>query len=917
MKDVKLLLEKLRISREKELEREVKIFLELKRLSDGTPKGDEQNAVATERDANGVTNPNGVNNSIGGNNSIGADTPDSYVNYLNYVKKKINNVRRKTVFEKSYYRNVLNCYDHSEHYKEVIKYTAHELQVTPQSELKKAILQRENLLTFYYAYLVRKHCERNFLKCVHNDFIRSLTYTYLEKNLFFNFLSANLCVLSRCIKCVEVLSEETSNENLTHLLNQCRDVILGVYRELATLRGKDKQIETAQLVVDPKESDDVFSSLVKYFPFLNEPSGKSSEGGENRHDAHMKDLYGVYAFIYVFSNVFYVSSLAVSRAKVGRHLPVTGMPNCYADNQLSGNVDKNTDIHFSNHLSGDLHRFAMYRMCIEQYAKGDFMELNETMLYFLSRERMAQKGDSRDSNHTWGDILHDLNALRNATALQSQFFAAIAAKPIIGDSPVHSNVNDAASDPPLLPCINHFFYIGIDFDKTIIKKDSYSAFFKILEKNYYKESVRPGKDTLTEEEIFFFDNFSLDKMQNKPEPTTQERIEWLHKMGQWFVLKEVAILEELKRDRENREEVYSESYYYYLNQVDKIHITYSMLLSYYDMFKDVDVDVLNGLISEHYERFQLNDYFLEVFLHLLNHKMENKDSFYFDIITLNLKKQICLYTIRNNLLKVKEGEGITLPLSPPSPWSKEGAPFQNREGAASQEDYYHTFKKYFHVYYSKTHTYDKGQRKYTGSFDYNRLKIKHGEYQPRRDGNDDGGKNPNGVIEKVSLCSFYDKTLIKTRVCSLLRHINHKLSAFIGDSLIDLDAMLHSDIAILVGHNELLISFCEKHNIVIKPLVCAAAKIELLTRRRGGLTTSMNGADRRITEASTSLNRATPSSNDATTDVTPTTNFTANKMAPLTEERDEELNDLYDEREKVIYSTESWLEIGIFFFGDV
>ncbi|GAB68487.1 hypothetical protein PCYB_133610 [Plasmodium cynomolgi strain B] len=843
MKDVKLLLEKLRISRERELEREVKIFLELKKLSDGTPKGDEQNAVATEKGANGVSMASDAN------------SPDSYINY---VRKKINSVRRKTVFEHSYYRNALNCYDHSEHYKEVIKYTPSDIQETHKSDMKKAIIHREdNHQTFYYSYLVRKYCERNFLNCVHNYFIRSLTYSFLEKNFFFNFLSANLCVLDRCIKQVEVLSVETENENLAHLLNRCRDVILGVYKELATLHGMEKQITEVQMVVDDKETHDVRSSLVKYFPFLDNRFGKSSEGG-SRHDIHMKELYGVYAFIYVFSNVFYVSSLA--------------------------------------------------------YAKADFMELNETMLYFLSRERMAQKGGS---NHMWSDILQDLNTLKNATALQSEFFAASAVKQIGGHSQVNPNVNHVTRDnPPLRPCIHQFFYIGIDFDKTIIKKDSYSAFFKILEKHYFKQSVRKGKDNLTKEDVSFFDNFSFEKMKNKPEPTTQEKVEYIHKMGHWFVLKEMEILEMLKKDQANKAEVYSKSYYYYLNQVDKVHVTYSMLLSYYDVFKDVDVDVLNKLISEHYERFELNDYFLEVFLHLLNHKMENRDSFYFDIITLNLKKQICLYTIRNNLLKVRDGEGTTLPLPPPPPRSKQGTrsqeeegmpsqkevgmPPHNEVGTRSQEDYYRTFKNYFHVYYSKTHTYDKNQRKYTGAFEYSRLKIKHDDYQLRRDGSTNGGRETSqGVIENVSLCSFYDKTLIKTRVCSLLSDINHKLSAFIGDSLIDLDAMLHSDIAILVGHNELLISFCEKHNIVIKPLVCAAAKIELLARRRGGLTSSSSGA-------TGSSNGPTSSRNDGTAEV-----------APPTDQREEELNDLYDEKEKVIYSTESWLEIGIFFFGDL
>ncbi|KMZ78210.1 hypothetical protein PVIIG_02209 [Plasmodium vivax India VII] len=880
MKDVKLLLEKLRISRERELEREVRILLELKKLSDGTNKADEQGA------ANGGSDTNG--GSVA-NCSSGANCPDGY---LHYVRKKLNGVRRKTLFEQSYYRNALNCYDHAEHYSKVLKNTPNHLQGGSEPEWKKEIIQREDLLTFFHAYLVRKYCERNFLKCVHNDFVRSITYTSLEKDLFFNFVSASRCVLARCLQKVEVLSVETQNETLAQLLNRCKNVILGVQRELAALQERDKQIAKEQLVVADEETNDLCSSLAKYFPFLDE------RFGESRHNAHVKELYGVYAFVYVFSNVFYVSSLAVGGAKAGR---------------LSGELSGDEVGETINHVSDDLHRvashrfsshrlsahhFSLYRTLIEQFAGGDFMELNETMLYFLSR------GGSSNSD----DILHNLNALRKATSLQSDFFAAMGGKQIGGHSQKKDHTNDCTVNqktnhiareehPPLSPCINHFFYIGIDFDKTIIKKDSYSAFFKILEKHYFKQSVRRGKDTLTEEDISFFDSFSLEKMKDKPEPTIQERIEYIHKLGHWFVRKELEILEELKKDQESKAEAYSKSYYYYLNQVDRVHVNYSMLLSYYDVFKDVDVDVLNGLISEHYERFELNDYFLETFLHLLSHKMSNRDSFYFDVITLNLKKQICLYTIRNSLMRLRDGEEEHQPISVQQPPTHEPLPLP----APLPEDYYRTFKKYFRVYYSKTHTYDKRLRKYTGSFEYNRLKIKHEEYQPRRDGSTGGGEDPpQGVIEKVSLCSFYDKTVIKTRVCSLLGQVNHKLSAFIGDSLIDLDAMLHSDVAILVGHNELLISFCRKHNIVIKPLVCAAAKIELLARSRGAI--SSNGGT---------------TNNDAASCNGTATHGAGNKFAPLTDQRDEQLNDLYDEREKVIYSTESWLEIGIFFFGDL
>ncbi|KJP89792.1 hypothetical protein AK88_00500 [Plasmodium fragile] len=845
MKDVKLLLEKLRINREREFEREVKIFLELKKLSDGTPKGDDESTVGIEKDANGVNSRNGTNSPLDVNSPNGAS---------NYVRKKINSLRKKTVFEQSYYRNVLNCYDQSDHYKEVIKYTPYDFQGAQETDSKKAITQSENLLIFYYAYLVRKYCERNFLMCVHNDFIRSLTYTCLEENLFLKFVSINLGVLAKCIKQVEVVSEETENENLVQLMNRCRGVMRGVYNELASLQGKDKTNEAAQLVVDGDdgESHHVCSSLKKYFPFLDEPCGKGIQEG-SANDAHMKKVYEIYAFVYVFASIFYVTSLAISKAKVGRYLPIRGMPHDCADSRVQS----------------DLQRFAMYRMFIEQYAKGDFMQLNQAMLYFLSRERLLTQKEGM--SHTCGDILECLNVLRNATALQSEFFAASRVKEVGSHPTDNPHVNYIGSGPsPRVPFINHFFHVAIDFDKTIIKKDSYSAFFKILEKHYFKESVRTGKETLTEEDITFFNNFSLEEMKNKPKPTTQEKIEYIHKLGHWFSLQELDILENLKKDQEKKEQVYSKSYYHFLNEVDKVHVNYSMLLSYYDVFKDVQVDVLNSLISEHYERFELNEFFLEVFLHLLNYKMENRDSFYLDVITLNLKKQICLYTIRNNLLKVRGG---TFALSPPPPPSSATAP--------TEEDYYQTFKKYFHVYYSKTHTYDKGQRKYTGEFEYNRLKIKHGEYQP-------GGGNDVGTIEKVSLSSLYDKTLIQTKVCSLLRHVNHKLSAFIGDSLIDLDAMLHADIAILIGHNELLITFCEKHNIIIKPLVCAAAKIEMLARAR-----------------------------NATSDVTPATNGTANKNVSPIDQRGEELKDLYDEKEKVIYSTESWLEIGIFFFGHV
>ncbi|EWC73991.1 hypothetical protein C923_05310 [Plasmodium falciparum UGT5.1] len=499
-----------------------------------------------------------------------------------------------------------------------------------------------------------------------------------------------------------------------------------------------------------------------------------------------------------------------------------------------------------------------------------------------------------------------------------------------------------------LKCIDEFFHISIDFDKTIIKKDSYSFFYKLLCKHY---NIKKPKDIeLTQEETDFFENINIENIhkENKTNYTYEERINYIYKISKWYIIKENKLLKELQ-EKEDISDVYSDSYYYYLKKFDQINITHSVLISYYDILKDVDINAINCLIYDHYDNFQLNDYFLDVFLRFIQYKQHNNNTFFFDIITLNFKKQIVLYTLQNNIMKLENEHPFNVTTSEATynndnnnndnnndnnnndnnndnyckdnhsdhnnnndnyckdnhsdhnnnndNYCKDNHSDHNNNnndnyckdnGRDSHNDqvkhkYYQTFKKYFNVYYSKMYSYDKEKNVYTGEFEYDKLKIKHKNYN--------GSSNK---VDYVTILSLFDKTVVRKKVSTIIKNTNHKLSCFIGDSIIDLDAMLSTDIPILLGCNQLVLTFCKKHNIVIKPLIFAAAKIELLKMKKNKTESKSNTKGERTVHIHKNEQHESNS---------------------IIDQREKELSEIYDENKKVIYATESWLEIGTFFFG--
>ncbi|SBS87460.1 conserved Plasmodium protein, unknown function [Plasmodium ovale] len=954
MKDFKLLLEKLRLRGEREFEKDVKILLDIKKYRDDI------RALNREKGESEKQNLSVIMKSL--NSSIA------------YVEKVYSYLKRRTLFEHSYYNNVLNSYHKSGYYDEIM-YS--EVQGEIQGELASE-QKRDQLMNFFHMYLMRKYCERSFYKCLHSRFARSITYNYLEKSEFHSYIESDVYFLYSYMQTFAYILLKNDTLNM-YLIKICSEMISKTYAELSILRGKIKHKNV--MLLDDKQYVP-HNSLLKYVYFIIEHLCK------NKNYDYLNVLNGIYSCIYVFSNVYYTCGLSFNKAKAEMYI---------REKESLKNSDKK-----SNTQDDEEDTFNDYYRYIEQYANQDFMELNEMLLYFISKEKLKRVHCSIN------DIMRDFNIVKHTTNLEKLFFMEVfvggecpvrqkekynsirmdiykricdmtgkcplymevapegekgnithfdnmstkeigyslqnlvnhsddiitsnseansledcfynhlffeKAKFNIDDVFFNKNVNtiditgeiefvkdfscpekiekesflklfndNYDEDENYLRCIDEFYHISIDFDKTIIKKDSYSFFFKMLEKKYY--NYNKHKDIiLTEEDIFFFNNFTIEQMNGKKDYCVDERMESLHKISQWFTMREKSILNEL-HEMKNISEPYSNSYYYYLNLVDKLHLNYSKLLAYYDILKDVDVDVINDLINDYYEKFELNDHFLEIFLYLMNYKQNNKETFYFDIITLNFKKKICLYVIRNNLLKLKcdtkketsADENAIVSHNASGNICKE----TDKAAAKEADNWYALLKENFNVYYSKTHTYDKEKRKYTGNFEYDRLKIKHNNY----------GQSNN--VERLTFASLFDKTLIRSKVCSLLTNINHKLSSFIGDSLIDLDAMLSTDIPILLGHNDLVIAFCEKHNILIKPLVFAAAKIELLRKKRTN-NSMQEGTERKYANEGS----------------------TCDKFEVVLAGRDKHLNEIYDEKQKVIYSTESWLEIGVFLFGNI
>ncbi|CRH03931.1 conserved Plasmodium protein, unknown function [Plasmodium relictum] len=935
MKDIKLLIEKLRITREKEFEKDVKILLDMKKHIDLLHSGN-----------------NDIENSL-----------KNFNNSIRYVEKIYSELKKKTIFQHSYYNNVINNYKKSSYYNTVMNYNT----INDRNE---------NLVNFFHMYLIRKYCEKSFYACLHNKFTRSITYNYLEKKDFHKYIDSDLYFLYSYIQTFSYVLLKNENLNM-HLMKLCSEMISRIYEELILLRKKAKY-RNVQLYNE--ENYIPHNSLIKYVYFIVEFLSK------NKNYNYLNILYGVYSCIYVFSNVYYTCSLSFNNLKVEN----------YIDKKKNDNKNDDED------------NFILYYKYINEYSGCDFMKLNEMLLYFISKEKLK-------SNFGFNDILKDFNIVKYTTILERLFFTEIFVKnnndlidnekfkfikinifkkicSIFDSSPLYfefplanenfcynyidekernisgssnlkkisknenkekclsnnelhhyffekakfnidnvffekylnntikgnvhnienkgstcdtvtnNNINDNTinnnrvndwkaekeyflklfNDNYLdkkhyLECINEFYYIGIDFDKTIVKKDSYSFFFKLLKKYYNynkKEEIN-----LTQDDIYFFDNITIEQLKNKKEFPPEERIYHLHKISQWFTLKEEMFLSKLK-EKNDISEVYSDSYYYFLKLIDDYNMKYSILLSYYDIFNGVNVDIINKAINEAYEELELNDYFLEVFLNLIRFKQKNAENFYFDIITLNLKKELCLIPLNNILTKLDNlsYEKKLDNINNANNAYEEHYNSKNYEKSCNQlnnnnkvSNYYNSFKKYFNIYYSKSQMYDKEKRKYTGEFKHNQLKIKYNKYTQMN------------KVENVSLISVFDKTLIKNKVCSLLTKVNHKLSCFIGDSLLDIDAMLSADIPILIGNSKIVTMFCEKHNILIKPLVLAGAKIELLKlKNKHNSCISMK-----------------------------------EKFMSITKEREKQINEMYDENHKIIYSTESWLEIGIFLFGNI
>ncbi|CRG95725.1 conserved Plasmodium protein, unknown function [Plasmodium gallinaceum] len=945
MKDIKLLIEKIKINREIEFEKDVKLLLDMKKYNDAlnhSNKNDKENYM----------------NSKNFNNSIG------------YVEKIYNEIKKKTIFEHSYYNNLINNYNKSSYYNTIMNYNT----VSDKNE---------NLINFFHMYLIRKYCEKNYYICLHNRFIRSITYSYLEKKNFLKYIDSDLYFLYSYIKTFSYILLKNENLNM-YLIKLCSEIMSIIYEKLNLLRTK-ATYKNVQLY--DEENYIPHNNLIKYIYFVVEFLCK------NENYNYLNILYGVYSCIYVFSNVYYTCALSFNNLK--------------AENYIKKKKDENKNYDEDN--------FILYYKYINEYSNCDFMRLNEMLLYFISKEKLK-------NNCNFNDILKDFNIVKYTTILQRMFFMEIFSKnnndliynekfkfirinifkkiysifdrcplylelPLedknlcdkyinekekkfyinnnsnkmqnvindlkqnsedenkscldnkevhhyffeeakfniddmffkkylnntikeninnnenigticksITDNNINKNIDNSTNNwhsekeyflkmfndnylekKHYLECINEFCFIGIDFDKTITKKDSYFFFFKLLKKyyNYKNTEVK-----LTQDDISFFDNFSVEQMKNKKEFSPEERMDYLCKISQWIVLKEKNFLKQLE-EKNNISDAFSDSYYYFLKIINDSIVKESLLLSYYDIFKDVNIDIINKTINESYEELELNDYFMETFLNLISFKQKNPQDFYFDIITLNFKKELCSFLLKNTLIKLdklnfnQKLNSINNTYTEEEYYKKKNdknlsSQFNNNDENKTN-DYYNSFKKYFNIYYCKSYIYDKKKRKYTGEYKNNQLKIKYNKYS-----------NEN-KIEKVSLNSVFDKTLIKNKVCSLLKNKDHKLSCFIGDSLFDIDIMLNVDIPILLGNNNIFIKFCEKHNILIKPLVLAGAKIEFLKLK------NKHNENVNMKEGFMSIRK----------------------------EREKQINEIYDENNKIIYYAESWMEICIFLFGNI
>lgn len=479
------------------------------------------------------------------------------------------------------------------------------------------------------------------------------------------------------------------------------------------------------------------------------------------------------------------------------------------------------------------------------------------------------------------------------------------------------------------PCIDYFYYIGLDFDKTITNKDSYGLMYQILMdlQNYIPEDI--SNISLTEQDIEFFNSINHDIVINKDRTfTKEEKFEFLNKVNKWFLFSESQIVEMLKK-KEEVSDVFSDSFNKYLKLIDNLHIKYSLLISYYDVLKGVSLNELNGEIDKRHKNLPLNDYFLEFFLNLIIYKNQNTKSFFFDLITLNSKKEFFISLIHNNLAELDQIYADELVQSNNKPKNKQQECVEknhvnkehitDKEESKQNKNYYRTFKQFFNIYYASCFPKDKEKRIYTGELkeDTNTIYYKH---YTNKD-----------ITEQVPFFSLYNKKDIQKKVCSIIN--SNKLTCFVGDSLYDLPVLLNVDVPIVIGYNELLVLFCQKHNITIKPLILAAAKIEMIAKKNSskGTTTTTTCAygtcQNKWTENSVNANSVSKGTCNNHKNINSemyqnlveqkcevSNNISAN-FHSLSDNKINELSSIFDEGKKTLYSVESWLEIGIFFFG--
>ncbi|CXI53237.1 conserved Plasmodium protein, unknown function [Plasmodium berghei] len=910
IKDVKHLIESLKINKEKEFEKDLKILLE---INSHNYRASSQN----ESKQNSFLNDKQLN---------------SYIAYIETIK---DNIKSKTVFENSYFGNILNCYHKSEEYNNVMNFNTNN-----NIKNDKNSIYNKNLVNFFFMYLIRKYSEIEYYKWLHSDFTKKKLFNNIDENYTNNYLNSYICLLYIYSKIVGYILLKNEGIN-TNLIQFCKKILLKTSEELESLFKIRKKDIHSNLTLNNV-------NLIKYAYFIIEILCK------NNSTNYLSILYVLYSFVYILSNFFYTCSLGINTENFEKQI----QSNINTDNTITNSGNKNVNNLDKKEIFHNSNSISLHYNHMRKYGESKFMELNEMMLYFISKKKLEQ------SDCNFENIIKDLNILKYATYLKKNIFSEIfmnnqnnykeiSTKYEIIMNEIFRKICNFSDISPLylnklfnnkednekyiqtnnnitidtnnivkkveeclkktnfhtslfaepefnidinlfkkylnkinikdenVICeeknnflkyfnkyeniklnnfINDFYYIGIDFDKTIAKKDTYSAFFKLLISKCYKCNSNENID-LSEDEIKLYENMNIDILNNKNNNplSLEEKCLYLKKIGKWYYMNEYTIFKELEK-KKDKSAPYSDSYYYFLKKIDNLHINNSMLLSYYEIFKDINVDTINSIIDENYELFHLNEYFLEVFLNFINFKKKNMSEFYFDIITLNIKKKICAYAIRNHLIKYdKDYEKVTDYIE------------NNLNLQHVKQNYDSELKKYFNIYYSKLHTYDKNTNKYKGTFEYDKLKIKHNNY------------NKENIVEKINILSIFDKTVVINKVLSLLDNLNHKLSAFIGDSIIDLDAMLSVDIGIILGKDTFLFKFCEKHDILIKPLPFASEKIEYLKTQKNA-------------------------NNYTKSDIKEETKFNPNHQRN---------NELFDNNNKILYSTESWAEIGIFFFGDI